>query len=438
MYNQGYKTGDVIGKTGIEKQYDSILRGTEGWETRTVDARGRRVANLNDSASRKAPVMGKNLVLTIDRNIQTLAEKALGARMGAVVVLRPTTGEVLAMVSYPWYDPNLFKRSSSSREYTALLNDPEKPLLNRAIQSSYPPGSTFKIIMTTGIYDTHCIDPEQTIDCPGEINYGGRIWKCWIHKPGHGPQNLHQALANSCDIYFWTVGRDYLGQANIVNYAQDYGLGSLSGIDLPGEIAGVIPTPQWKERRFHEQWLAGDTMNMSIGQGYTLVTPIQMADIAAMVVNDGVIYKPHVLMEVRDPVSGAITQEIKPEVLHKSEVSRQVFENLKKDMRGVIAHGTAVYPLNIKAVKIAGKTGTAEVGLVDHWHSWFTSFAPYGAKPEDQIVVACIVEATNTWEWWAVYASAIIYQGIFAHQTYEQAIRTLGFANRKPIQGRRE
>ncbi|MCL2833003.1 MAG: penicillin-binding protein 2 [Treponema sp.] len=437
LYNKGYQAGDMIGKNGIEKQYDEILRGRDGWETRTVDVRGRGVAE--DGNVRQSPVMGQNLALTIDSRIQTLAEKALGKRIGAVVVMRPTTGEILAMVSYPSYNPNIFSQSDLGAEYQALLDDPNKPLINRAIQSSYPPASTFKIIMSTGIYAEDAFPPDQTVDCPGEITYGDRLWRCWIRRPGHGPMNLHQAMAQSCDIYYWTVGRDYLGIENIVNYSRDYGYGDLTGIDLPGEISGFIPTPQWKERRYHDRWDGGDTMNMSIGQGYTLVTPIQMADMTSMVVNKGIIYEPHLLKEIRDPVTGAVVQSVEPKILHQSTIAPEVFESVADDMRGVISEGTAQYPLNIKAVQIAGKTGTGEVGLVDQWHSWFTSFAPYKTdNPDERVVVTVLVEAVNQWEWWAPYASAIIYQGIFANQTYEEAARTLGIQNTQPIEGRRE
>jgi penicillin-binding protein 2 len=437
LYNKGYQQGDMIGKDGIERQYDEILRGKDGWETRTVDVRGRRVAaNINNS--RESPVMGKNLVLTIDRSIQTLVEKALGKRIGAVAVLRPATGEVLAMVSYPWYDPNIFNRSPGD-EYQALINDPNKPLLNRAIQSSYPPASTFKIVMTTGILAENAFPPEQTIDCLGELTYGDRLWRCHIRRPGHGRLNLHQAMAQSCDIYYWTVGRDYLGVERIVSYAKEYGFGESTGIDLPGEISGFIPNPQWKDRRFHERWLGGDTMNMSIGQGYSLVTPIQMANMTAMVVNNGVIYEPHLLKEVRDPITGAVEKSVVPKVLHRSDISPEIFKTVRRDMRGVISEGTARFPLNIRSVEIAGKTGTGEVGLQDKWHSWFTAYAPYETdNPEEQVVVSLIVEAVNDWEWWAPYASAIIFQGIFANETYEEAVAALGLQYIMPIQGRRE
>jgi penicillin-binding protein 2 len=246
-------------------------------------------------------------------------------------------------------------------------------------------------------------------------------------------------MAQSCDIYYWTVGRDYLDITNIINYARDYGYGSVTGIDLPGEISGFIPTPQWKERRMHERWLGGDTMNMSIGQGYTLVTPIQMVNMVAMTVNDGIIYTPHLLKEIRDPRTGAVETNITPKVLHKSDVDPKVFAQVRRDMRGVVSEGTAQYPLNIRSVQIAGKTGTSEVGLLDRWHSWFASYAPYETdNPDERIAVAVIVEAVNNWEWWAPYCSAIIYQGVFAKQTYEEAVRTLGFPANQTIQGRRE
>jgi len=437
LYNVGYQQGDVIGKAGIERQYDELLRGREGWETRTVDVRGRRIAG-SENVVRVPPEMGKNLVLTIDTKLQTLAEKALGNRIGSALVLRPSTGEILAMVSYPWYDPNIFADRLSS-DYLALVDDPNKPLINRAIQSSYPPASTFKIIMTTAILSENAFSPDQTVICRGFINYGNRDWNCHV-RLGHGRLNLHYAMAQSCDIYYWTVGRDYLGAENIISYSREYGYGEITGIDLPGEIAGFLPTPQWKERRFHERWVAGDTMNLSIGQGYTLVTPLQMANMISMTVNNGKIYRPYVLKEVRDPVTNAIESVTVPEIIHESQIKPSVFETVRQDMRGVITEGTVQYsPLNMRSVQIAGKTGTAEVGLQDRWHSWFAAYAPYNSvNPEEQIVVAVIVEAANEWEWWATYASAIIFQGHFANQEYEDAVRTLGLQYLIPIQGRRE
>jgi penicillin-binding protein 2 len=435
LFNLGYQQGDVIGKLGIERQYDILLRGREGRETRTVDARGRRIAGRENI--RVPPEMGRNLVLTIDARIQTLVERALGPRIGAAVVMRPN-GEILAMVSYPWYDPNIFT-SGTRADYQALVNDPNKPFLNRVIQSGYPPASTFKIVMTTGILGDNVFPAEQTVLCRGVINFGNRDWNCHIRRPGHGRLNLRAALAQSCNIYYMTVGRDNLGTERIVSAAMDYGFGQLTGIDLPGEIAGFIPTPQWKERRFHERWVAGDTMNMSIGQGFLLVTPLQMANMVCMIVNDGRIYKPHILKEVRDPVTSAVEMVHRPELLHESNLPREVFEGVRRDMRAVITEGTAQFPLNLRSVQIAGKTGTGEVGLTDRWHSWFAAYAPFGnEKSEDTIIVSIIVEAANRWEWWAPYASAIIFQGYFANQDFDAAVRTLGFQHLVPVQGRRE
>jgi penicillin-binding protein 2 len=246
-------------------------------------------------------------------------------------------------------------------------------------------------------------------------------------------------MAQSCDVYYWILGRDYLGVDRIISYARKYGFGENTGIDLPGEISGFIPTPQWKDTRNHERWLGGDTMNMSIGQGYTLVTPIQMAGMVGMVLNDGTMYRPHVLKEVRDPVSGAVERSVQPEALGTSDIDPAVFAQVRRDMRGVISEGTAQFPLNIKTVQIAGKTGTGEVGVQDRWHSWFTAYAPYETvNPDERIIVSVIVEAANKWEWWAPYASAIIFQGVFAGQSYEEAVQTLGFQYLMTVQGRRE
>jgi penicillin-binding protein 2 len=437
MYNQGYKSGDVIGKTGIEKQYDLSLRGKDGREFRTVDVKGKSI--VSELGSVDPPVMGSNIVLTIDDSIQKLAEKALGARMGSAIVMKPATGEILAMVSYPWYNPNLFTGAGAGNEYARLLADKNNPLLNRAVQSSYPPASTFKSILTAGIVEEKAFPQDKKVLCPGDISYGDRVFNCWVHRPGHGWLDLKGGLENSCDVYFWTVGRDYLGIERIVSYAKDFGYGKATGIDLPGELEGFVPTPQWKERRFHEKWLGGDTMNMSIGQGDLLVTPLQMADMMAMIVNDGVVYQPHLLKEIRDSATGGIVQSLEPKPILKSRISKETFETVREDLRGVITEGTAKFPVNTKVVQVAGKTGTAEVGLKDHWHSWFVAFGPYDAvDPKDKIVVVVMVEASNPWEWWAPYATNIIFQGIFAGQSYDQSVDTLGLRYLMPKVGRVE
>jgi len=421
LFNYGYMQGDIIGRTGIERQYDLLLRGRHGLETRVVDARGFRIAG---QGSRIPPETGQNLVLTIDRRIQTLTEEALGPRIGSIVVLRPGTGEVLAMVSYPWFDPNIFIQGDAAA-YQALLAHPHNPLLNRSIQSAYLPASTFKTVLSVAIHSQNIFPRHQTVLCTGSIQFGGRTWHCW-RRAGHGRVNLTGGLAHSCNIYYWVVARDFLGIDNMVNYSRMMGFGSVSGIDLPGEVAGFIPTPQWKQRRFHEPWFDGDTMNMAIGQGWTLVTPLQMANAVAMVVNGGRIYRPHLLREVRHSITGEVVERTVPTVIQEADVDPSVFAAVRSDLRATITGGTATF-MNAIAVPVAGKTGTAEVGLDDRWHSWFIAFGPYGStNVEEQVVVSAIVEAANDWEWWATWATAAILQGIFTNQDFEQSVRSMG------------
>ena len=423
FYNKGYTANTSIGKAGIEKYYDELLRGEDGSEYRTVDAQGRLIEN---STSVIPPKMGNNLILTINRKIQELAEDALAQRIGAAVVLKPATGEILALVSYPYFDPNLFLNDNGNEMYAQLLRDTRNPLLNRAVNASYPPASTFKIVMSTAILAEKAFPPDKKVLCTGEIEYGERLFRCHIKKPGHGYLDLRNALAQSCDIYYWTVCRDNLGIDKMIDYVYDFGYGKSAEIDLPSQTKGSVPSPAWKERRFHEKWLGGDTMNMAIGQGFMLASPLQVANMVAMVVNSGVIYKPHLLKEVRAPGTNELVYEKKPEVLKQSDIPAEVFAQVRADMRYTITDGTARYPMRNKIVQLAGKTGTAEVGFKDRWHSWMAAYGPYNAPPEDAVVVVVLVEAENTWEWWAPYATNIIFQGIFADQTFEEAVEALG------------
>ena len=435
FYNKGYTSNSIIGKAGIEKQYDEILRGTDGVEYRTVDAKGRYIENTTVVTP---PKMGNNLVLTIDKRIQKLAEDALGPRIGAAVVLKPTTGEVLAMVSYPFFDQNIFGKEISSSLAKELFENPDKPLLNRAVDAAYPPASTFKVIMNTAILNEKAFPPETTVPCLGEIEYGNRVFRCHIRKPGHGKLALNEALAKSCDIYYWTVCRDYLGVEKIVDYAKRFGLGQSTEIDLPSQSDGFVPSPRWKERRFHEKWLNGDTMNMSIGQGFTLASPLQVANMACMVINNGVIYKPHLLKEIRDPSSGEVIKTVQPEILHQENIGQEIFQQVRQAMNLVTIQGEARYPMKNPMFRFAGKTGTAEVGLHDRWHSWMVAYGPYDAPPKDIIVVSVIVEAVNEWEWWAPYAANIILHGTLANQTYDETIDYLGFRHLPAVVRRSE
>ena len=422
-----YSNKSVVGKTGIEKQYDLLLQGIQGRESHTVDVRGH---ILSDEPIVEPPQMGKNLVLTIDMRIQELVEKALGERVGAAVVIRPSNGEVLAMVSYPFYDQNLFNDDSS--QYNKLKENKNNPLLNRAVNAAYPPASTFKIIMSTAMLAEKAFPSSKDIECTGKVDYGNRIFHCH-QKWGHGYLNMKEALAESCDVYYWMIGRDYLGVDKISSYAKEFGFGESLDIDLPAQQSGFVPTAPWKERKFHQKWLGGDTMNMSIGQGYTLVTPLHIANMVAMVANSGKIYRPHLLKEIRDPATNEVIEEIKPKVLHDSNIDSSVWREVQNAMRYTITDGTPAFPLNNRVVQIAGKTGTAEVGSHDHWHSWMACYAPFNAPVEEQVVVVVLVEAVNDWEWWAPYATNIIFQGIFANQNYEQALASLPAGVRENI-----
>ncbi len=436
MYNHGYKANAIVGKTGIEKQYDSLLQGVPGRESRTVDVRGH---IIDDTPIIEPPQMGKNLVLTINTRIQTLVEKTLGERVGAALVLKPSNGEVLALVSYPFYDQNLFNNDDASAQYNKLATSPNNPLLNRAVNAVYPPASTFKTIMAAALLAENAFPPEKKIECNGRIDYGGRRFNCHV-RWGHGKLDLKNALAQSCDVYFWVTGRDNLGVDRISSYSKEFGFGQPLGIDLPAQSDGFVPTAQWKERRYHSTWLGGDTMNMSIGQGYTLVTPLHVANMMAMVVNEGKIYRPHLLKEVRDPATNEVIEETKPQILHESNIDTAVWKEVQQDLRYVITDGTPQYPMNNKKIKLAGKTGTAEVNGAkkDHWHSWMVAYGPYDAPVEEQLVVVVLVEAVNEWEWWAPYATNIIFQGIFQNQTYDEAITELGFKYLQKARARAE
>jgi penicillin-binding protein 2 len=328
------------------------------------------------------------------------------------------------MVYYPSYNPNRFYGANGAQAFREVSRAEHSPFLNRAIQSGYPPASTFKVLMTTAVIEEEAFGLNETIDTKGYYRLGNRVFRDW-RENGFGPLNIFGALANSSNEFFYTMGHDYLGVDRIVEYSQLFGFGQKTGIDLPGEVRGLVPTPEWKQRKHGIPWVGGDTVNMSIGQGYLSVTPLQLANMVAMVVNEGVIYRPHVLEEVRDPVTGEVLRRTEREVLHNAPISTSTFNNVKRAMRGVITDGTAEVVITTEAVKAAGKTGTGQAGREEQWHSWFVAYAPFDAPPEEQIVLAVLVEAANEWEWWAPKAANIILEGIFADKTYDEAVRSL-------------
>ncbi|QEN07561.1 penicillin-binding protein 2 [Oceanispirochaeta crateris] len=419
LYNRGYNTSSVLGKNGIEKQYDHILRGKNGRIFNTVDVKGQQ---MNKEGNLQPPENGYDLVLTIDRHIQELAEKALGPRKGSVVVLNPDNGEILALVSYPGFNPNLFNQPGPE-SFGSLSLNPDFPFLNRAIQSSYAPASTFKILMTSALLEEEAVSENRLVDCTGSMTLGNRTFYCH-KKTGHGKLNLKEALAESCNIYFGTIGVENLGIDKISEYARSFGLGAATGIDLQGEVMGNVPTPAWKQQNYNSPWTLGDTLNVTIGQGFVSVTPLQMANVVAAIANDGEIYRPHLLKKVVNTSNRSVVEEIAPEVLRKTNMSLENLHKMREYLRSVISQGTAEVVILNDQVPVAGKTGTGEVGLKENWHSWFASYAPWTEENDGQkIVVITMVEASNEWEWWAPKAADIIYQGVYGNMNYEETIK---------------
>lgn len=424
LFNRGYTNKSIIGKDGIEKKYDELLRGKDGVKFKRVDAQGRGIGKNQEIII--PPEIGRNLILSIDNKIQELSVKALGNRIGSVIVMKPNSGEVLAMVSYPTYNPNLFYGEQAMDVFSRLSRNSYGPFFNRAIQSAASPASTFKVVLSAAILDTGLYSSNKNILCSGSVQIGNRKFHCHV-RTGHGNLNLAEALAESCNVYFYTIGNDYLGVDRIVDYSYRFGFGELTGIDIPGEISGIVPTPEWKQEYLKSPWVGGDTVNLSIGQGFLQVTPIQLANMVSMIVNDGVSYQPHLLKEIRDPISNQVIEEIQPKILKQSKFNPGVLNELKSDMRGVILNGTAAPVMTTKSVQIAGKTGTAQTGRgEDDQHSWFVSYAPYDYKdPDDVVSVVVWVDAVNEWEWWAPKAANIIYHGIFSDMNYEETVEDL-------------
>src|SRR2546430_7498683 len=277
----GYVPGDLVGKAGLEKAFDADLRGKAGGQQVEVDALGRRVRVLEEVSD----LPGGTLTLTLDRDLQEAADRALGEADGAIVALDPRTGELLAMVSHPSFDPNVFARGIRSAEWRTLVEDRKHPLNNRAVQGVFPPGSTFKVAVATGALEEGVVTPFTGVTCTGGMPFGNHFFHCW-QKGGHGPVNLHKAIVESCDVFFYQVGRR-LGVDGIAEYAHRLGLGLPTGIALPHEQIGTIPDTEWKRRRFSQPWFEGETLSVAIGQGYVTATPLQMANLAATMANGG-------------------------------------------------------------------------------------------------------------------------------------------------------
>ena len=398
---QGYRRGDVIGRDGIERLLDRELRGRDGGRNVLVDAHGRELRGIDAVA----PQPGQNVVLTLDHRLQQVAEQALAEteKRGSVVALDPRNGEVLVLANRPSFEPNLFAVGIDHASWKALSEDPGTPLHNRALQGQYPPGSTYKIVTALAGLEAGVITDDFRVDCAGSYRLGRRRYRCW-RRGGHGEVDLHRALVESCDVFFYRVGEE-LGVDRLAYYARTLGLGSPTGIELLGETPGLVPTSEWKRRRFAEPWLKGETLSTAIGQGFNLWTPIQLASAYAVLANGGTRYRPYVVRRVED-VDGSLIRESEPEIAGEVAISKRSVARVRAALRGVVhdERGTGWVMRRLPfGVEAAGKTGTAQVvalargPAVDEEdlpeahrdHAWFVAWAP---AERARITVAVLVE----------------------------------------------
>ncbi|MCD6080619.1 MAG: penicillin-binding protein 2 [Candidatus Omnitrophica bacterium] len=359
----GYRFHSLIGKSGIEKFYEPYLKGNDGGMLVKVDNQGR----IKDILGKQSPTRGLDVYLTLDLDLQKKAEQILGEERGCIMVMDVHTGELLVMVSHPNFDPNVFLELDESK-ISHYLSSWDHPLYNRCIQAVYPLGSIFKLVTATAGLESGALSSTTRFKCPGYFEFGGRRYRCW-KKEGHGWQNMGEAITHSCNVYFYQAGLK-VGWKNIISYARIYGLGNRTGIDLPYENKGLLPTPEWKLKIKGEQWYPGDTVNLSIGQGYLLVTPIQVLRFIAVIANGGYLVTPHICKAI----SGESTGKHLPQ---KLSVKNSTLKFLRRAMYAVVNSPTGTGQLaRLRGIKIAGKTATAQ-NPSGRPHAWFVGFAPY-------------------------------------------------------------
>ena len=394
-----YRGSDYIGKTGIEQSYEMKLHGKTGFEQVEIDANGRAVRTL----SRIPPVSGDNLLLTLDARLQEFAEKAFGNYRGALVAIDPSSGGVLAFVSKPGFDPNLFVDGIDPQNWDALNNSPDKPLTDRALRGQYPPGSTFKPFLALAGLELNKRNPQFSINDPGYFALPGSIhhYRDW-KTGGHGVVDLHKSLVVSCDSYYYSLAYD-LGIDNIHNFISQFGLGQKTGIDIEGEGLGLLPSQEWKLKRFKEKWFAGDTVSVGIGQGYNLVTPLQLVTATAIIANKGVAFRPHLVRYIQDSKTNQL-KIIPSEVLYNLNFKPDNLTLIQKALVDVTRPGgTAARAGANSAYPIAGKTGTSQVialkqteksteNPVDERQRDHALFIAYAPADNPQIVLAVLVE----------------------------------------------
>jgi penicillin-binding protein 2 len=383
------KPRDQVGKAGLELVYDSVLRGIDGSRHVVVNNSGREIETLPDEVK---PIAGHDIYTTIDLDLQKAAEAVIGDRVGAAVVLDPRSGEILALVSKPAFDPNRFTTGISAFDFNNLMTDPDKPFQNRAIQSMQPPGSIFKIFEAAAGLESETVTALDHVHCAGSETFYGRSFGCWEPR-GHGNVDMYEAIVHSCDVYFYELGKQ-LGIDRISQFASMAGLGRKTGVDLPGEIAGLIPSEDWSKRVKRVKWAPIETINVSIGQGQIGVTPIQAAWAVGGLASGGRLKQPRLVepQQLRD--LGFDSPDIRFE---QYKVSEDTVETVSKSMWGVVNDGGTATITRVDGFDVAGKTGTAQVvnksiykkGGENEDHAWFVGFAPY-RNPE--IVISVLIE----------------------------------------------
>ncbi len=378
-------SGDIVGKAGIEKQYDQELRGTKGIKEIEVDSMGR---ELKEIATEQEPQQGDELELSIDSRLQKALVEAFDGEIGAGVFMDPQTGEVLALVSTPLYDPNDFAGRLLSQKWRDLTTDPNHPMLNRAVQATYPPGSTFKVLIALAALERGVIDERTTFYCSGSARLYGRSYSCW-KRGGHGTMNLHQALVHSCNVYFYNVGTR-LDIDDIKKCASEFGFGKITDIDLTFESEGLVPSSEWKKNVMKEDWFPGETLSVSIGQGPLHVTPLQMAVFISEIANGGKRVTPRI-----------VRKEERQEDEQPLHINKDNIKLIRDALRGVVNDEGTGWRAKLDGVVVCGKTGTAQISSrtadkdtrklpkEEKEHAWFIGFAPYD-NPE--ISFAIIVE----------------------------------------------
>jgi len=379
-----YRPGDIVGKAGLEKRYNDVLEGTDGMRRVVVNSVGKLVRTLDNVEA----IPGKPIQLTIDYDLQAIAEADMADKEGSVVAMDPRTGDILAVVSRPTFNPNDFAVRIPQDEWNRHYSDPETPLLNRAIQAQLAPGSVFKIVMATAMLETKSPPETMRAYCPGYATFYGRTFKCHVFgKGGHGDVDLHKAIVQSCDIYFYNVGKQ-LGIDRISFYANALGLGHRTGIDLPSEEAGLVPSEEWAQRVYHRKWYAGETISVSVGQGAVTTTPIQLARMIAGVASGGILVQPHFLKNFPNP-----------RVDHFA-ISEDTVEKVTQGMYGVVNEGGTAAGARLQNIEFCGKSGSAQVigyavrnrlGKQKEFkdNAWFVGYAP---RRNPEIVVAVLVQ----------------------------------------------